>query len=79
LQLRKLKLDHQFKQNQIETIIASDPEIQSMRKKIEVSYVSKERSRQLAEKQVRDLENKALESRKEAEMLARAEAEAFLK
>jgi hypothetical protein len=33
-QLKKLKLEHQFKQNQIENIIASDPEIQAMRKKI---------------------------------------------
>ncbi len=72
--MRKMKLENQFKQNQIDNIIATDPEIQSMRKKIEVSYVSKERSRQLAERQVRVLEDKALESQKEAEMLARAKA-----
>lgn len=58
-QLRKLKLQHQFKQTQIDNIIATDPEIQAMRKKIEVSYVSKERSKQQAEKQVRELELKA--------------------
>lgn len=50
-----------------------------MRKKIEVSYVSKERSRQLAEKQVRTLEEQALDSKKEAEMLVRAQANAAIK
>lgn len=72
--MKKLKLENQFKQNQIDNIIATDPEIQSMRKKIEVSYVSKERAKQLAERQVRALEDKALDSQKEAEMLARAQA-----
>jgi D-ribose pyranose/furanose isomerase RbsD len=54
-QMKKLRLENQFKQNQIDNIIATDPEIQSMRKKIEVSYVSKERAKQLAERQVRVL------------------------
>lgn len=72
--MKKLRLENQFKQNQINNIIATDPEIQSMRKKIEVSYVSKERAKQLAERQVRVLEDKALDSQKEAEMLARAQA-----
>lgn len=51
--MKKLRLENQFKQNQIDNIIATDPEIQCMRKKIEVSYVSKERAKQLAERQVR--------------------------
>lgn len=72
--MKKLKLENQFKQNQIDNIIATDPEIQSMRKKIEVSYVSKERAKQLAERQIRTLEDRALDSQKEAEMLARAQA-----
>ena len=33
-QLKKLKLEHQFKENQIKSIIATDPEIEAMRKKI---------------------------------------------
>lgn len=47
-----------------------------MRKKIEVSYVSKERARQLADRQVRTLEEKVIDSKKEAEMLAKVKAEA---
>lgn len=48
----------------IDSIIATDPEIQAMRKKIDASYVSKERAKQLTEKQVRTLEEKTLESQK---------------
>lgn len=33
-QLKKLKIEHQFKENQINSIIATDPEIQAMKKKI---------------------------------------------
>lgn len=54
-QLKKLKLEQQFKQNMIDNILASDPELQSIRKKIDVSYMSKERAKQLTEKQVRTL------------------------
>ncbi len=54
-QLKKLKLEQQFKQNMIDSILASDPELQSIRKKIDVSYMSKERAKQLTEKQVRTL------------------------
>ncbi len=48
----------------IDSIIATDPEIQAMRKKIDASYVSKERAKQLTEKQFRTLEEKILESQK---------------
>lgn len=54
-QLKKLKLEQQFKQNMIDSILATDPELQSIRKKIDVSYMSKERAKQLTEKQVRTL------------------------
>lgn len=74
-QLKKLKLEQQFKQNMIDSIIASDPEIQSMRKKIDLSYMNKERAKQLNEKQVRTLEEKTQESQKEAEMIAAAKRE----
>jgi hypothetical protein len=50
-----------------------------MRKKIEMSYVSKERAKQLADRQVRTLEEKVIDSKKEAEMLARVKAEAEAK
>ena len=63
-QLKKLKLEHQHKQNMIDSIIATDPEIQAMRKKIDASYVSKERAKQLTEKQVRTLEEKKTEAEK---------------
>jgi hypothetical protein len=55
-----------------ENIIASDPQLNDMRKKIELSYLTKERARQLAEKQVRTLESKVQESQLEADMIARA-------
>lgn len=47
-QIRKLKLEHQFKQGMIDSILATDPEIKAMKHKIDLSYVSKERARQLA-------------------------------
>jgi|JI9StandDraft_1071089.scaffolds.fasta_scaffold116310_1 hypothetical protein len=74
-QLKKMKLEQQFKQNMIDSIIASDPEIQSMRKKIDLSYMNKERAKQLNEKQVRTLEEKTQESQQEAEMIAAAKRE----
>jgi len=40
-------MEHQAKQIMRDNIIASDPEIQSMRKKIELSYMTKERAQQL--------------------------------
>ena len=70
-----MKLEQQFKQNMIDSIIASDPEIQSMRKKIDLSYMNKERAKQLNEKQVRTLEEKTQESQQEAEMIAAAKRE----
>ena len=74
-QLKKMKLEQQFKQNMIDSIIASDPEIQSMRKKIDLSYMNKERAKQLNEKQVRTLEEKTQESQQEAEMIAAGKRE----
>ena len=74
-QLKKMKLEQQFKQNMIDSIIASDPEIQSMRKKIDLSYMNKERAKQRNEKQVRTLEEKTQESQQEAEMIAAAKRE----
>ena len=59
----------------IDSIIASDPEIQAMRKKIDASYVSKQRAQQLTEKQVRTLEEKTAEAEKEAEMIAAVQKE----
>ena len=40
----------------IDSIVASDPEIKAMRKKIDASYTSKERAKQIAERQIRTLE-----------------------
>jgi hypothetical protein len=57
----------------IDSIIATDPEIKAMKHKIDLSYVSKERARQLAEKQIRTLESKKEESLREAEMIAAAQ------
>jgi hypothetical protein len=74
-QLKKMKLEQQFKQNMIDSIIASDPEIQSMRKKIDLSYMNKERAKQLNEKQVRTLEEKTQESQQEAELISAAKRE----
>jgi hypothetical protein len=39
----------------IDSIITTDPEIKAMRKKIDASYMSKERAKQIAEQQVRNL------------------------
>lgn len=50
-----------------------------MKKKIESSYVTKERAKQLAEKQVRTLESKIKESEIEADMLIRGQRAAELK
>jgi hypothetical protein len=62
-----------------QNIIATDPEIKDMKKKIESSYVTKERAKQLAEKQVRTLESKIKESEIEADMLIRGQRAAELK
>ena len=70
-----MKILNQVKQHEINTIIASDPEIKEMRKKIEASYLSKERSKQQAEKQVKTLESKILESQLEAMMIEKAQLE----
>ncbi len=43
------------KQNELQKILVSDPEIQELKKKIEASYISKERARQLTEKQTKTL------------------------
>ena len=59
------------KQNELQKLLVNDPEIQEIKKKIEASYVSKERARQLAEKQVRTVEEKALQAEVEADMLKR--------
>ena len=57
-QIKRLKNEQLYKQTMIDSIVASDPEIKAMRKKIDASYTSKERSKQIAEKQVRSLEEK---------------------
>lgn len=54
----------------IDSIVASDPELRDLRRKIDASYVTKERARQQAEQQVRGLELKAEEAKREAEMVA---------
>ena len=55
-QLYKLKKDNAKKQIEIERIKESDPAIQELKKKIEISYMNKERSRQLSDKQVHTLQ-----------------------
>ena len=55
-QLHKLKKENAKKQIEIERIKESDPTIQDLKKKIEISYMNKERSRQLSDKQVHTLQ-----------------------
>jgi hypothetical protein len=54
-ELRRLRIEHSYKEQMRHNILATDPEIKDIKKKIESSYVSKERAKQLAEKQVRTL------------------------
>lgn len=78
-QLRKLKIEQHHKQNIIDSIIATDPEIKTMRKKIDASYVSKERARQMADNQSRILEDKISQAEQEALMLAEGQKQAARK
>lgn len=72
-ELRRLKLANSNKLLKINNIIASDPEIGDIKKKIQISYLSQERAKQWADKQVRTLEEKAADSLLEANMLAEVE------
>lgn len=54
-ELQKIKLQNEKKQREVDAMLANDKEIQSVRRKIEASYLSKERAKQLAETQYRKL------------------------
>jgi inosine/xanthosine triphosphate pyrophosphatase family protein len=51
-----MKAKNEKKQREIESILTSNKEIQEVKRKIEESYLSKERAKQLAETQYRKID-----------------------
>jgi len=56
-ELQKMKLGNEAKQKEIEKICTESEEIRQLKEKIKAAYVSKERAAQIAETQIRKLED----------------------
>lgn len=56
-ELQKMKLGNEAKQKEVEKVCAESEEIRQLKEKIKAAYVSKERAAQIAETQIRKLED----------------------
>ena len=54
-ELQRLKLERESKQREIEKICAESEEIRQLKEKIKAAYINKERTAQIAEGQIRRL------------------------
>jgi len=55
-ELQRLKIENESKQKEIEKIIADSEEIRQLKEKIKAAYVNKERMAQIADQQIRRLD-----------------------
>lgn len=56
-ELQRMKLENEAKQREIEKICAESEEIRQLKEKIKAAYVSKERAAQIADSQIRRLDD----------------------
>lgn len=74
-ELQKRKLQEQTRQREADKLINENEEIKKLRQQIQLAYLNKERTKQIAEKQIRSIDSLSREAELEVELLKKRDEE----